>query len=134
MKSDLFIVGILVVGCGMFAYLQILQRAQTLLDPQVLAELAARGRGSWVEFLLPLAPTAIAYLLVSRFPRHQAAIAIPAIALSAVLLVIQLRKAHRRADAVGLPPEFRAARRKANIVFIATLFTGMGLIYLGKAP
>ena len=35
---------------------------------------------------------------------------------------------------ISLPPEFRAARRKANIVFIATLFTGMGLIYLGKAP
>jgi len=133
MKSDLFIIGILVVGCGVFAYMQILQRAQTLLEPQLLVDLLARAKGSWTGFLLPLAPTAIAYLLLSRFPKHQAAIAIPAIVLSAILLIIELRKGHKRADAVGLPPEFRALRRKANMVLVATLFIGMGLVYLGKA-
>src|SRR3954470_23944164 len=133
MKSDLFIVGVLVVGCGVFAYTQILQRAHTLLEPQVLVELMARGRGSWTEFLLPLAPTFVAYLLVSRFPRYQAAIAITAIALSALLLVIQILKANKRVDAVGLPAAFLAQRRKANIVLVATLFVGMGLIYIGKA-
>jgi len=32
-------------------------------------------RSSWTGFLLPMAPIVITYLLVSRFPRNQAAIA-----------------------------------------------------------
>ncbi|HET7812655.1 MAG TPA: hypothetical protein VFL16_18930 [Steroidobacteraceae bacterium] len=132
MKSDLTIIGILAMGCGIFGYTQILQRANSRLDPQLLADLMARARSSWSEFLLPLAPTALAYLLVSRFPRHQAGIAIPAILLSALLLFLQVRKAQKRADAVGLPPEFIAERRKGNIVLLACLLVGGLLIYLGR--
>jgi hypothetical protein len=133
MKSDLFILGVLVVGCGVFAFTQIMQRAQTRLEPQLLADLTARARGSWTEFLLPLAPTFVAYLLVTRFPRHQAAIAIPAILLSAALLVLQYLAARKRVASLDLPPDFLAERRKANVVLVATLVVGMALVYFGKA-
>jgi len=133
MKSDLFIIGVMVVGCGVFAFTQILQKAQTRLEPSLLAELTAKGKGTWTEFLLPLAPTFVAYLLVTRFPRHQAAIAIPAILLSAVLVFLQYRAARKRVASVDLPPEFLAERRKANIVLVATLVVGMGMVYVAKA-
>ena len=70
MKSDLFIIGVMIVGCGVFAFTQILQRAQARLEPQLFASLVKRGGSSWREFLVPLLPLFFAYLLVPRFPRY----------------------------------------------------------------
>lgn len=115
MKTHIVLIGSLIACCGLFAFSNILQRAQRQLSPEQLATLVAQNQTSWVQFFLPIAPIAIAYLLMPVFPDHQALLAIPALILGVGLLLLQFIAAAKRARTLDLPGPFIAARRKANV-------------------
>lgn len=117
MKTHIVLVGAIIACCGIFAFTQILQRAQSQLSPDQLVALVAQNQSSWLQFFLPVAPVMVAYLLLPVFPNHQALLSIPALLLAAVLIALQFIAAAKRTRTLNLPDAFIAARRKA----IATL-------------
>lgn len=114
--------------CGIFAHTQILQRAQSRLSPDQLAALVAQNQGSWVQFLLPISPVFVAYLLLPLFPDHQALLAVPAMILAAGLIALQFASAAKRARALNLPVAFIAARRKETAALLGGLIVGMCIV------
>jgi len=120
--------GILIIACGIFALGQIVQRAQARLSPEMLAKLAAQRSSGWAGFLLPLAPMIAALLLVDYFPNHQAWIAVPAMLLGFGLLVREIVAGARRTRELGLPVDYLAAVRRANLLFLASALLGGGLL------
>ena len=128
MKANLTMLGILIIACGIFALSQIVQRAQARLPPEMLAKIVAQKSGGWAGFLLPLAPMVVALLLMDYFPDRQGWIAVPAMLLGYGLLVRDFVAGARRTRELGLPADYLAEVRRANLVFLASLLLGGGLL------
>ena len=132
MNNSLFLIGVLVASCGLFAYSRILQEAQSQLTPAQLAALASGPKPTWLQFFLPLSPLLLSYVLLPMFPSHQAEVAIPAMALAAVLLLLQYLASLRKLAQRDIPLSYIAARRKATFVLLATLLPGAALVLWAK--
>lgn len=128
MKTNIVLLGAFIACCGIFAHAQILQRAQSQLSPEQLAALVAQNRSSWVEFLLPISPIFVAYVLLPVFPDHQALLAVPAMILAAGLIALQFASAAKRTRALNLPVAFITARRKATAALLGGLVVGMCIV------
>lgn len=120
MRTHIVLVGSIIMCCGLVAFSNILQRAQSQLSPEQLATLIAQGRISWRDFFVPVAPVLAAYLLMPVFPDHQSLVAIPAIIVAFVLFGLQFSAAGKRVKALGLPDSFIAARHKANVTLLGS--------------
>jgi hypothetical protein len=128
LKNHLTLIGILIIGGGLFAFSQILQKAQSLLTPEMLAKIAAQKPASWTGFLLPLAPLVLAYLLLPHFPNHQAWVAVPGMLLGAILVFRELRASARRSRALELPEAYYQDVRKANLTLVISMLVGGALL------
>jgi len=128
MKTNIALLGSFIVCCGLFGHTQILQRATSHLSPDQLAALVAQNQSSWFQFLLPISPILVGYLLLPVFPKHQALVAVPAMILSAGLLGLQIASAAKRARALNLPVAFTPARRKANAALLSGLVVGVFIV------
>lgn len=131
MRNQFVLFGALIAVGSLFAYAQILLRAQRLLSPDQLYALAQREVAPWWKGLVPVLPVLLAYLLVPFFPDRQAYIAVPALLLAFGLEVRFFMHAAKRKESIELPAAFVAARKKAHAILAFGLIAGIGIGWLG---
>jgi FtsH-binding integral membrane protein len=128
MRSHLIFVAILIVSGSLFWFAKIMERAQRSLTPEHLKLLNSSNESPWSQFLIPIVPIVLGYILLSVFPQHQAWVAIPALLLAAAAMGLQYRAAARRTKTPELPAEYQVENRKAKAVLMGGVGIGMALI------